>query len=194
MTERPESGRTSRFKFGALRGDEDVPYAYPDVWERARTTGPDRLVVAPSRDHVGWLLRLARTWPGEFGLLYVLLVSRTDREPGRYQAPRPLDFAELEAFLAEFGPFLSTDGRHHLWIASTRTDGLLVYDQHDVIYAYGPLDDYVGILRDAGLREGPVRFPAPHTHHYHAENDAAEAALLSRWEWIRTPLRPGDEW
>jgi len=180
-------------KFGALRDGEEAPFVYPDIWAREQSsTGRDRLVIAPSRDHVGLLLRLAQTWLGDYLLLYVLLVARGGPKPGRYESPRALTYDELESFLRQFAAFFATDGRHHLWIGSTEDEGTLVYDQHNVIYAYGPLDAYIDLLTDEGFNESPVHVPTPHCHYYNAANDAAERALFAHWDWIPFPLKPVD--
>jgi hypothetical protein len=181
------------YKFGTLVDNEDVPFAYSNLWERERTSGPERLVIAPERDHLALLIRLAQLWSGDFGLLYVLLESRLGNREGRYQAPNVLGEFQLRAFAKRFGSFLEHDGRHHLWIASAIAPAnTLVYDQHNLIYAYGDLDHYAEVLQQSGYRQGTVRFPAPHTHHYHATYDADEAALLQYWAWKRSPLQPED--
>ena len=48
------------YKFGTLVDNEDVPFAYSNLWERERTSGPERLVIAPERDHMALLIRLAK--------------------------------------------------------------------------------------------------------------------------------------
>jgi hypothetical protein len=180
-------------KFGAVHDGVEVPHVYPDIWARESTSsGGQRLVIAPSRDHLGLMLRLARAWLGDFHVLYVLLVARSDAQPGRYQSPTPLSYDELEDFLRRYAAFLATDGRHHLWIGSTEEDGTLVYDQHNVIYAYGALDEYIDLLSDEGFHEAPVDFPMPHCHFYNAANDAVERELFAHWAWVRHPLRPVD--
>lgn len=103
-------------KFGTLDpAGNDVPYRYPDLWAREQTTGPERIVAAPAASHIDLLIALSRVLPEPFGILYVLLVSRSDQEPGRYQSPVPVSRAEMETFLHEFRGFLEGNGRHHIW-------------------------------------------------------------------------------
>ena len=71
--------------------------------------------------------------------------------------------------------------------------GTIVYDRHNVLYAYGPLDKFVEVLQANGLKEGKVELPAPHWHGYHPEFDKAQSQVLSRLQWIHSPLRPGDD-
>lgn len=157
-------------KFGMLDSTGgDIAFHYPDLWERETTTGPERIVAAPAANHVDLLITLSRVLPEPFGILYVLLVPRTDYKPGRYQSPAPLTRGEMEGFLTDYCAFLEGDGRHHLWVASLPSQATLVYDQHNVIYAYGPLPEYETVLRQQGLHEGEVRFPVPHSHHYHSQ-------------------------
>jgi len=186
-------------KLGAHRessGDfhEQVPWSFNDVYRREKTTGADRLVIAPSKDQIGVLLDLATVWSGDYWLLYVLLVSRCDQEPGRYQSPKLLTYDELASFCSQFKQYLETDGRHHFWIGSANQVGTLVYDQHNIIYAYGPLEQYEALLTRRGLRSGEISIPSPHTHCFNPENDQQEKNFLGHWQWIRTPLRDGDEY
>jgi hypothetical protein len=70
-----------------------------------------------------------------------------------------------------------------------------VYDQHNVIFAYGPIDEYVRILQSGGDSEASeLRFPAPHRHHYHPEFDEQERALAPLPGWTISPLRDGNAW
>src|SRR5262245_2202403 len=113
-------------KFSVPRDGVDVPYVHPDIWAReVPSSGGERLIIAPSRDHVGLMLRLAQLWLGEYYLLYVLVVSRCDAQPGRYQSPGPVDYDGLDDFLRRYAAFLSSDGRHHLWIGSPENEGTL---------------------------------------------------------------------
>jgi hypothetical protein len=180
-------------KIGAGAGME-TPVTYADIWSVERTTGPERLRVGPSGRSVEVLLSLAGSWGENYYLLYVLLVPRQgNREPGRYQSPGPLSFDQVKAFCQRFQRFLEGDGRHHLWIGSTEGDGLLVYDHHDWIWAYGDLAAYTEILNRRGFREGPIEIPVPHSHWYHPEYDAAEEEIAKYWEWSYFPLQPDDD-
>lgn len=181
-------------KLGAGEWGLQTPVRYPNVYAVEQTTGPERLIVGPASDHVEVLLSLAELWREDYFLLYVLLVPRLGkREPGRYQSPGPLSFEEVATFCRRFAPFLQGDGRHHLWIGSTTNAGLLIYDRHEWIWAYGDIPAYVGVLTSRGLTEGEVVLPVPHSHAYNAAFDAAEDELAGAWEWSHFPLQPGDE-
>lgn len=172
-----------------------APFSYDGLWAVQRTSGPDRLVVAPGHgEHVNVLLELARCLPEPFGILYVLVVPRTgEHSSGRYQSPAPTSLEETETFVRRFAPFFEGDGRHHLWLMSLPAKATLVYDNHDLIYAYGPADKYKAVLESRGLRQGNVGIPAPHQHCYNVEFDDAERDLMSFWEWLHFPLQPDDD-
>ena len=154
----------------------------------------ERMVIAPSGNHASLLFELAGCWESKsFWLLYVLVVDRGNHEAGRYQSPHLLDSEELREFLTTFAAFLEQDGRHAFWIASGAGEGTLVYDRHDVIYAYGSLPAYREVLERRGFVEQVFSYPDPHMHCYHAELDAAEDELLARWDWQRSPLLDGDD-
>jgi hypothetical protein len=181
-------------KLGLFENETTTPYTYPNVWARERTTGADRLVIAPAFDLVKLLHALSACMQEPFGLLYVLIVSRIDSSPGRYQDPEPLGRLQMLSFLESYSDFLEGDARHSFWIMSVADRSLLIYDQHNVIYAYGPLEKFEAILKDAGLKEAAeVRFPAPHTHFYNQEFDSEEARILKEFNWIHSPLRLGDD-
>jgi len=182
------------YKFGKLTGEMEEPFVYPNAWAREKTTGPERLVIAPSANHVTLLLDLAKRLPEPFGILYVLVVSRGGNEPGRYQTPSPIVRSDMEQFVSGFSNYFEGDGRHHIWIASIPESATLVYDHHNVIFAYGPLEAYSEVVRRKGLIEGAVNFPVPHTHRYNKEYDQDEQRIFLRWEWKRFPLENADEY
>ena len=87
---------------------------------------------------------------------------------------------------------MERDGRHHIWVMSLPAKSTLVYDNHNVIYAYGPIADFQTGLEVAGLKGGEVRLPVPHHHRYNAEFDDVERGILKHWDWRVFPLQPGD--
>jgi len=183
------------YKFGYVNASgEHAPFQYSNCWAIEKTKGPDRLIIAPAADHVEVMRRLTGAMRGPFGLLYVLVVLRGPHEAARYQSPAPLNSAQLDDFLAEFGDLLENDARHHFWISSIDNSGLLVYDNHNVVYAYGPLDAFEKILLSNGLaRSENVTFPSPHVHSYNPEYDERVGQLLQHWSWIRFPLQDSDD-
>jgi hypothetical protein len=179
-------------KFGFGMGD-DV-YVYPNAYQKEQTTGPGRLVIGPATGHVDILLALMEFMPDPLGVLYVLVVPRSkSHEAGRYQSPYPVDRQDAVDFLTRFRDAFEKDGRHNLWVSSPESNGCLVYDKHNVIYAYGPLAEFEEVLKAMGLLEGPVTFPVPHSHYYNEEWDDDVEAILRYWEWQHYPLRDQDE-
>jgi len=170
----------SVYKFGALDG---VAHIWPDVWSVEKTTGPKRLVAAPSSGHVDLLIELSRVLPEPFGILYVLMTPRMGHQCGRYQCPEPIDRATVGSFLHQFEEYFENDGRHHVWLTSLPREDTIVYDNHNVIYAYGPLRKYRKIIKARGLKKGSTRFPVPHVHCYNDCYDADEDRVMSYWEW-----------
>ena len=180
-------------KFGA-GSDQRASHQYHNVFERQRLSdGQERLRIAPTRGHVELMIELVECLPEPLRLLYVLVVARGARyQSGRYETASEMSFEQAETFLKEFGDFLQSDGRHHLWVASPGF-GTVIYDRHDVLYAYGPLDRLVGVLEANGLHEGTFDIPPTHWHGYHPEFDDAQSKVLSRFRWIHSPLRAGDD-
>lgn len=181
------------YKFGFLNPD-DQAYRYPNVWAIEQTSGPCRLAIAPENSQVDALLNLIETMPEPFWILYVLVVPRKGNEPGRYQSPEPQTRDAMGRILREFKAFLENDGRHNLWIKSESSPAMLVYDRHNLIYGYGPLEEFEAILSKMGLKESPsIQPPVPHSHHYNASFDIDEHRILEYWPWHYTPLKDTDD-
>jgi hypothetical protein len=180
------------YKFGWIP-DQERRYEYQNVFAVEKTSRLQRLVVAPSANQVSLMLKLLRVMPEPYGILYVLVVPRGEAEAGRYQAADFKPRNEAEGFLTRFKEFFENDGRHHIWIASPPSPDTLVYDHHNVIYAYGRLPELERIVLDHGLsRVEEVKFPSPHTHNYSEAFDRDEEELLRYWPWVRSPLREND--
>jgi hypothetical protein len=183
------------YKFGWLPdGKNEERFEYANNWAREKTSGPDRLVIAPRVQYIDLLQKLATCLQEPFLLLYILVVPRGEGAPGRYQSEFPLTSSQLQEFLTSYSEFFEQDARHNLWIRSRFDDGLLVYDRHNLIYAYGPLERFIKILRSSGLSESEdVYMRLPHAHHYHEAFDSDAKRLHTNESWIISPLRQGDE-
>ncbi|MGC1274983.1 MAG: hypothetical protein WBC44_14860 [Planctomycetaceae bacterium] len=170
-----------------------APHDYRNRFYRQPTSDPDRLVIGASGSNVDLLGTLAARFAEQpYFVLYVLLVSHTEHKLGRYQSPS-LSFEELWAFLDQHREFLEGDGRHHVWVGSPGAD-LLVYDQHDLIFAYGSLDAFEDVLLNRGFTEEEFWIPAPHSHSFPPANIPRQEALLDHFPWQHFDLQPGDEW
>jgi hypothetical protein len=178
-------------KFSGPDLDRSKEFTHPDVWEKEVYPGWRRLVIGAREQEIGLILELCRGMRGPFAVLFVLLVPRAGHAAGRYESA-PVPYEDLELFLYTFQEFLEQDGRHHVWVIATSDEGRLVFDHHNVVFAYGDLDAYEAVLRQRGFRESKLPTPAPHGHNYHAAFDASESEILSYWRWIRHPLEEGD--
>jgi len=183
------------FKFGSMSPAGGMAeHRYDDLWDIEKPTGADRLIAAPSCGQVALVQALMEEIPEPFGTLYVLILTRRDgHEAGRYQCPSPRSREETVAFLREYQEYFERDGRHHLWITSVSLPATIVYDHHNVIYAYGPTNAIQGVVQSRGLTRGLFRFPDPHSHNYNAEYDATEDRLLAHWNWRWSPLHAQDD-
>ena len=94
---------------------------------------------------------------------------------------------------SRFSDFLAADGRFDLWVHSATDHATLVWDRHDQLFGYGPVDLFVSRFREVGFVAGRVEVPGQHEHHYRAEMDVHAADLLAAFDWRHSPLRPEDE-
>ena len=98
----------------------------------------------------------------------------------------------MEGFLRAHRDFLEYDGRHHLWVASVPREDTLVYDRRNIIFGYGPLEEWQRLLQSKGFRESPLDVPDSHAHFYRPEYDEEERRVMGEalWKWF--PLQDGD--
>lgn len=184
------------FKFGFLNEhNEESSFEYSDLFYHEPLNGGERITIGPSSKHVPLILDLAERWEQkEYYILYVLLLSHAGYQPGRYQSPILASFSDLQLFLFTFQEFFEGDGRHHIWIASSQGDEMLIYDQHNVIFAYGDLKRYEKYLVDKSFQEQSFSFPTPHIHNYHPDSTKYEDELMEFFDWQYFPLQDGDEY
>ena len=125
-------------------------------------------------------------------LLYVLHTPRGEADPGRYQSP-PLSEQEFKTFMQIYGPYLGSDGRFDVWARSHEDNATIVWDRHNFLFAYEPVDNFIRIMSALNFSQGDVPKLDNHVHHYRDECDADAAAILTALDWQWSPLRPEDE-
>lgn len=135
---------------------------------------------------------LIEVLPAPYFVLYILHTPRGEADAGRYQSPA-LDSAQLHEFLSRFSEYLSGDGRFDIWVHSPEEQATLVWDRHNIMFVYGPLDKFIPVLDGAGYEEGFDQLPAPHSPHYRPEFDALAAELIQSMNWRQSDLQPDDE-
>ena len=175
------------YRLGHMVDGEWIEHVHPAVFESG-----ERLVAGvPNSDPVIFG-RVVECMEPPFYLLYVLHAPRGEAEPGRYQSPA-LSLPEVKDFLGRYASFFSADGRFDLWAHSPADNGTVVWDRHDQLFAYGPLDQFADALRSLGFTAGITSIPTPHEHHYRSEFDHLAKQLLTEFDWSYSPLRPEDE-
>jgi hypothetical protein len=181
------------YRLGHMVEEQWVEHSHPTVFRLPAPGAKSQRIVAgvPGSDP-DVFLSLTRCLEEPLFLLYVLHTCRGEAELGRYQSPE-LSFQEVESFVEEFKPFLSGDGRFDLWAYSPEQGATVVWDRHNLLYAYGPLECFAAELVQLGFVAGEPEVPALHTHHYRPELDAFAKQLIERFTWLQSPLRPEDE-
>jgi hypothetical protein len=180
-------------KFTKMSADNSfVDNQYGKIYEQEICSGYNRLKVGADEHQIELMLSLCGNLNPPYFILYVLVVPRGEHEQGRYQSDLIEDISDVKAFLNEYRGFLETDGRHHIWIGTADNSGLIIYDQHNVVFCYGDLDAQILLLQNRGFKEMPFSFPVPHAHHYSEANDEFETKLLQHWDWEVFPLTADD--
>ena len=118
---------------------ESVAHSHLARFELIATGSTPRILGAVPNSDPSVLGALADCMAAPFHLLYVLHTSRGEGELGRYQSPE-ISRQQLDDFLIKFAPFLSQDGRFDLWLYSPAAAATVVWDRHDQLFAYGPVD------------------------------------------------------
>ncbi len=164
-----------------------IAHSHEPVFETGK-----RLVAGASGDKPSMFTRMVECMAPPYYLLYVLHTPRGEGAPGRYQSPA-MPLSSLQDFVSRFSPFLAADGRFDLWAHSPGGNATVVWDRHDLLFGYGPLEAFETSLRSLGYTPGQPVVPTPHQHHYRAEFDGLARELLSALDWERSPLKPSDE-
>jgi len=183
------STRNSKVKFsiGELENTE-TEFDYGKIYEISETS----IKISANEKQVELLTKLVNNLNPPFYFLYVLVVSRTEKGIGRYQSPLFENRYELINFLVKYQEYFETDGRHHIWIGTTDNSGILVYDQHNVIFGYGAMNKFKKTISKIGYKEKEFEFPAPYCHSFHVENDDYEKSIVNYFDWELFPLQPQD--
>lgn len=152
----------------------------------------ERTMIGASSNHLEMLLEMAAAIPSaSFSLMYVLLRPGDPRD-GRYKSPDFSSLSEVRTLFERFAGYFTGDGNHQLWLLSAVEGAFLIYDQHDVITAYGECDDYESLLTARGFRSGKFYLPRRPIY-FSPENAGAEAKrLVECFDWERSDLQKYD--
>lgn len=169
-------------------------FHYDKIYEEEKTINGGRLKIGTSLDQTILLGDLLTCLDPPFFILYVLIIDSDGYKSGRYESPVLETLDDVLSFLNNFKDYLESDGRHHLWVGTIDGSGQLIYDQHDVIFAYGPIEQFKEKLSQEAFKEIEFDFPYPHVHNFHSENNNELKRLLNFWDWDRYDLEESDEY
>jgi hypothetical protein len=167
---------------------EKAPYRHPEVYLRERTDGPERLRIGAGVATMDLFRTLLAHLPEPLFVLIPIHAPRTG--DGVKLESKQVSPHEIERFLDRFGELFEDDARAQLWIGQLDGAGMLVLDEHDLIYAYGPLTQFESVLVQRGLSPGDPVIPEPHEHRSSAQFDPLEADLRKWWDWQRVQVLP----
>ncbi len=176
-----------------LTDPSGAPVQRGDLWDRDSGDGWSRLRITTAGSPVDLMIELTEDWLPPFYVLYVHVAPRTSHQAGRYQSPPLATWSELRWFLDRFRDLLEHDARQNLWIAAPEDERQIIYDRHEVVYAYGDDERVLAELERLGFEQGRIQVPEAHQHHYHLEYDARATELMRCWDWQHSPLTNGDD-
>lgn len=180
-------------KLAYQTGNDWIPHSYPPIFTTEVTSEQTKRLVAgvPGGD-VTVLLKMMECLAPPFLVLYILHTPRGEGESGRYQSPE-ISLTELQNFISRFATFFGADARFDIWVHSSSTNGTVVWDRHNLIYGYGPIECFNRALHELGFSEDKPTIPDPHMHYYRSELDAEARAILATFPWHHSPLHSEDE-
>jgi hypothetical protein len=180
-------------KISSHSGGVEVPFETPAAFSRQPTSsGGQRLVSGVPAGDAGILLALMKEIEAPLFMLYVLHTPRGEAAPGRYQSPA-VSAEEARNIVTQFGGFLGADARFDFWVHSPSSKATLVWDRHNQMYCYGPLEKFESALCAMNFAEQALPDMGPHIHHYRSDFDSQAKEILQVVQWSYSPLRPEDE-
>ena len=106
-------------------------------------------------------------------------------EAGRWESVA-LTHPELARFTDRYGELFEEDARAQLWVGELDGVGMLVLDEHDLIYAYGPLHTLRAGAPRARLRAGrPAGAGAARAPLQPRSTTSSSSDLRRLWAWNR---------
>jgi hypothetical protein len=180
-------------KLSHLVAETWSPHSHSAVFQDENSSNESRrLIIGVPEGNSLVFKTLVQTLEPPYFVLYVLHTPRGEGAAGRYQSPE-ISTEQFEYFTACFGDYFSSDARFDVWVHSPNDKATIVWDRHNLMFAYGPVQRYIAELKTLGFSDGSPETPTPHQHHYRAEFDAQANALLHSLSWSYSPLKPEDE-
>jgi hypothetical protein len=180
-------------KLSHMLNGEWTEHSHPPTYMREElTTGVTRLKAGLPLGEIEVLRKLLLHMEQPIYILYILHTPRGEGDPGRYQSSE-LSVEAVEHFLVRFSNYLQKDARFDLWFHSPSSSATVVWDRHNILFAYGLLEEFEAEIQKHGFSQGEPLVPVPHTHHYREACDADATALLSHFDWHKSGLREEDE-
>ncbi|MCW5821286.1 MAG: hypothetical protein KIT34_00695 [Cyanobacteria bacterium TGS_CYA1] len=159
----------------------------------AADTPYPRVVFATKDGYINLIKECLRIMPEPFHVMYVLIRPMQGIPGGRYLSDEPFSRKEMDLFLNEYGSFFENDGRHHVYFISDDPETFLVYDHHNMIYAYGQQENFLNLLRNKNYSEEEPEVKNPHYHGFNHNHVVDERNLIASRDWTRHDLTDMDD-
>lgn len=152
-----------------------------------------RLILATNEDRIDVFKSLLDFYPGPFVITVVVQSPHgAIKKAGRYYSEWDRTRTQIDYFLDYFHDYISFCGLIHVWVTCQGTDGIVVYDQHDVFYVYGKPLEIANMFLDKGYSEGipPIEFA--HAHKTRDDIRPGTVELMKYGKWTCHPLDTTD--
>jgi hypothetical protein len=188
-------GKNLDHKLGiSNKNNEEIPFYFLDNYMIEKSSAGIRLKISAKKNQVDLIYKLSDCLNPPFYVLYILIESRLGNSLGRYQSPLIESKNDLKIFLDKYKNYFESDARHHVWLGTINNSGKLIYDLHNLIFAYGPNEKYIQILKQKGFKQKDFKIPNPHDHIFNPENDKYEDLIINHWDWVYFELKEQDKY
>ncbi|MGB4775802.1 MAG: hypothetical protein WBP45_11560 [Daejeonella sp.] len=97
----------AKYKFTLVDNNNNPVYHnYGNVYTLQKTTANNRLQIGATNNQIDLILKLVDNLNPPYFILYILLISRLDNQPGRYESPQIETKEDLKVFLEQYKEFL----------------------------------------------------------------------------------------
>ncbi|MBJ7458490.1 MAG: hypothetical protein JHD02_04810 [Thermoleophilaceae bacterium] len=152
-------------------------FVQESVYCREYVGDSERVRIGGAPVPVDLLCELVRDLSEPVFVLVEVRVARVTDFVAKYES-EPWSIEQVVEFATTFRDFFTLDGRANLWVGEIGGPGMLVLDEHDILFGYGHVDEFERKSHSAGYVAGNPTVPDPHEHCFREEFDEDELRIV----------------